>query len=129
MEIAKLLRAEQLSQASLVLPLLGDLGAGKTTLLKGVIHGVTGVPIQEIHSPTFTYLQTYGKDPVVSHFDLYRLSGIGDFVSMGLDEVLSEEGIVLIEWSERIMPLLEKNGLKLSFLSLSPTEREITLFL
>lgn len=84
----------------------GDLGAGKTTLVKGVINELTSVESQKINSPTFTYLNIYGD---VYHFDLYRLKDHHEFIKMGFLDYLEGEGIVLIEWPTRILPLLPKD--------------------
>ena len=77
----------------------GDLGAGKTTLIKGIISGLTGCDVDDVTSPTFTYLIEYGR---VVHFDLYRLNGIEQFAQMGFEEYFNPRHICLIEWPERI---------------------------
>jgi tRNA threonylcarbamoyladenosine biosynthesis protein TsaE len=89
-----------------VVCLQGDLGAGKTTLIKGMIASLTGVQPERVCSPTYTYLNIYeGKCPVF-HFDLYRLEGADDFLSLGFEEYLYGEGVCCIEWSERITSLI-----------------------
>jgi tRNA threonylcarbamoyladenosine biosynthesis protein TsaE len=89
-----------------VVSLFGELGAGKTTLSKGIAQGATGVDPDLVHSPTFSYLNIYrGRFPIF-HFDLYRLSGVSDFLAMGFDEYLESDGVVLIEWSEKIESIL-----------------------
>lgn len=90
-----------------ILALHGDLGAGKTTFSGGVAEGLG---IQDpIQSPTFVFMNQYEGRLSLFHFDLYRMSGVDDFLGLGFDEFLSGGGVSLIEWPERIIPLLEKN--------------------
>ena len=94
-------------QAGDIVALYGELGAGKTTLVQGVLEGLG---IQDMaQSPTFTYLHIYEGPIVVHHFDLYRLNGVGDFLALGFEEFLHTNAMTLIEWPERIEPLLPAN--------------------
>lgn len=96
----------QLLPSSATVCLYGDLGAGKTTLIKGIASQLSGVSPHEINSPTFTYLNIYEGKRTVYHFDCYRLESVEGFLGRGFDEYL--EGLCLIEWPERIEPLLPK---------------------
>lgn len=96
-----------------VVALYGDLGTGKTTLAKGMISALTGFETREIQSPTFTYMNLYDGNPPLYHFDLYRLDGMERFLEMGFLDFLEGDGITLIEWPERITPLLPKETLKI----------------
>jgi len=91
--------------------LFGDLGAGKTTLIKGIAAGFSNVNPREVNSPTFTFLNIYSGLKTIYHFDLYRLKGPEDFLSMGFDEYFQAGGICCIEWSERIGSILPKESL------------------
>lgn len=96
-----------------VLALGGTLGTGKSTLARAFIRALTS-PDEEVPSPTFTLVQTY--DTVagsVWHFDLYRLERPDDAIELGLDDALAD-GITLIEWPERLGPLLPRRRLELS---------------
>ena len=86
-----------------VIALQGNLGAGKTTLAKGFISARTGLALTDITSPTFQYVQFYPSGIV--HFDLWRLKGVEEFLSLGLEEHLCG-GTVLIEWPDRIRSLI-----------------------
>jgi tRNA threonylcarbamoyladenosine biosynthesis protein TsaE len=79
--------------------LIGDLGAGKTTLTKGIVEGLGAAREDEVSSPTFTLIHEYGSD--VYHIDLYRLETESQVMTLGLDELLGRNAVVLIEWGER----------------------------
>lgn len=89
--------------------LSGDLGAGKTAFVQGFGQalGVAG----PITSPTFTLAQRYeGKrderELVIHHLDVYRLNELGEFRDLGVDELLDDGGVVLIEWGDAVIPAL-----------------------
>ncbi|MBS0615114.1 MAG: tRNA (adenosine(37)-N6)-threonylcarbamoyltransferase complex ATPase subunit type 1 TsaE [Verrucomicrobia bacterium] len=92
-----------------VVALFGDLGAGKTTFVKGFVQGASSHTVNDVTSPTFTYLQIY---PPVYHFDLYRLRSESDFLGMGFDEYFSPDNICCIEWSEKIPSLLPQHTIR-----------------
>jgi tRNA threonylcarbamoyladenosine biosynthesis protein TsaE len=88
--------------APLLVLLSGELGAGKTTLAKGIISGLGAAAEEEVTSPTFTLVHTFGGPWKVYHVDLYRVSDVQEFDSLGLEDLFAEPAIVLIEWPERM---------------------------
>ncbi len=83
-----------------VVLLYGDLGAGKTAVVRGMARGIGANP-EDVSSPTFTIVQEYaGKDAMLYHVDLYRLEP-AEIDDLGLDDLVSGDGIVAIEWAER----------------------------
>ena len=87
--------------------LTGDLGAGKTTLVRGMLQSVLGEI--EVPSPTFTLVQTYElRNFEVWHCDMYRLERPQDGYELGLLDAF-EEAVCLIEWPDKIAPLLPKD--------------------
>ncbi len=90
-----------------VLALVGELGCGKTLLTRGICEGL-GVPQRQVNSPTFVLVNEYhGKLPVF-HLDLYRISGPEAGIEMGILDYLNraEQGVMIVEWAEKIDPLL-----------------------
>lgn len=86
--------------APAVIALRGDLGSGKTTLVQAICRGL-GVT-DDVTSPTFALVHEYaGASGPVFHLDLYRLEGPRDLANLGFDDLLSRNGIVLVEWPDR----------------------------
>ena len=93
-----------------VVTLTGTLGAGKTTFARLLITALAGRPI-EVPSPTFTLVQTYDLPAgTVWHFDLYRLSAPDEVLELDWDEAVAD-GIVLVEWPDRLGRLVPAHRL------------------
>lgn len=93
--------AAELRPPALVL-LYGELGAGKTTLVKGIVSGLGLASEEEVTSPSFVFVHVFGNGSRLYHVDLYRIEESTELESLGLDDLLSEEAIVLVEWAERL---------------------------
>jgi len=92
-----------------VVGLKGDLGAGKTTLARAIVRAAAGDPDLIVPSPTFTLVEVYDTPKgAYWHFDLYRLDDPEQVYELGWEEALAE-GIVLLEWPERLGPLLPQH--------------------
>ena len=97
-----------------IIALKGDLGAGKTTFARGFIRarGCT----EEVPSPTFTLVQVYELGAAaIWHFDLYRVTSPEEAWELGIEDAFVE-GISLIEWPERLDPLLPGRRLEIEFI-------------
>ncbi len=98
----------------------GDLGAGKTTFIQGVLAGCGAEP--PFVSPTFVLMKEYHfAQPTRSgirriyHADAYRMETAEDFEKIGFMEWCADtEGIVLLEWPERIESLLLDQRIEVS---------------
>ncbi len=106
----------------------GELGAGKTTLCKGLIHALTRTDIAQILSPTYTYVRTYqNKGCDLHHFDCYRINSDDEFIELGLEDLLNDDGIKLIEWPDHILNLLPQETYKVQIHYDGQDKRKITL--
>lgn len=110
-----------------ILVLYGDLGCGKTTFVRGLAREATANPSLVVDSPTFVYLNIYEGIRSVYHFDAYRLKGPQDFTDEGFDEFFEKEGVVVIEWPERIEALIPPEALRIYFKHLGEGTREIKI--
>src|SRR5215472_10460770 len=100
--------AERLKPGDVV-GLKGELGSGKTTLARAILRAAAGDPALIVPSPTFTLVEVYDTPHgPYWHFDLYRLEEPEQVFELGWEEALAE-GIALIEWPERLGPLLPKH--------------------
>ena len=118
-----------------LIALSGELGAGKTSFARALINALPrpgrdapDPEPEEVPSPTFTLVQLYERAPApVWHFDLFRLGTPDEALELGLEEALAE-GIALIEWPERLGPLLPRDrlDLRLAF-GARPDARHATL--
>jgi tRNA threonylcarbamoyladenosine biosynthesis protein TsaE len=90
-----------LKPGSIVL-LRGDLGAGKTTMVKGIAEGFQAAKADDVTSPTFTLIHEYrGLAVTLYHIDLYRIDTQRELDTLALDDLMTPESILLIEWGEK----------------------------
>lgn len=115
--VALAVRLAPLARIGDVLALSGTLGAGKSVFARSFIR-TRGRPNEEVPSPTFTLVQMYPSMPpfegTVYHFDFFRLSAPEEAYELGIEEAMID-GISLIEWPERVLPLLPAHRLNLVF--------------
>lgn len=105
-------RLAGLAAAGDVIALQGELGTGKTSFARAFIRARGGG--EEVPSPTFTLVQIYDLDPVpVWHFDLYRLHAPEEAWELGIEDAFAT-AISLIEWPERLGPLLPPRRLEVA---------------
>lgn len=91
-----------------VVGLEGELGAGKTTFARGALWGLGVSEEEPITSPTFALLHQYrGRLPIV-HADLYRLGNQAELQELGLDELLEEGAVLLVEWGRWFPAIAER---------------------
>jgi tRNA threonylcarbamoyladenosine biosynthesis protein TsaE len=121
-QLASLLRSPKL------LLLRGDLGAGKTTLVKGIAEGLQAAQQDEVTSPTFTLVHEYrGPEVTVYHLDVYRIETERELETIGIDDLRTNNALILIEWGEKFDSLLRSADGEIRIERISDQERKISL--
>ncbi len=113
--------------ASAVVLLIGNLGTGKTTLAKGIVKGLGAADPEEVTSPTFTLIHEYGDPVRVYHIDLYRLDEPAQIATLGLEELLDREAVMLVEWGERFPDYWPENRIEIELQRTGDEEREVVV--
>lgn len=117
--------APLLSPPKLVL-LRGDLGAGKTTLVKGIAAGFEAAAEEDVTSPTFTLIHEYrGGDANLFHIDLYRVDTARELETLGLDDLISDKSVLLIEWGEKFARFERERDVEIVLERVGENERRI----
>jgi tRNA threonylcarbamoyladenosine biosynthesis protein TsaE len=117
--------------ASLLLPpkivvLRGDLGAGKTTLVKGIAEGFHAASHDDVTSPTFTLIHEYrGPAATLYHIDLYRIDTQRELETLGLDDLMTDNSVLLIEWGEKFPRFQRERDVEIAIERISENERKI----
>jgi tRNA threonylcarbamoyladenosine biosynthesis protein TsaE len=118
--------AEALTPGSTV-ALVGTLGAGKTRLVQSVA-GALGVAPDSVTSPTFVLVNEYvGRRLKIFHFDTYRLKDEDEFLELGPEEYFDSDGLVFVEWADRVAHLLPEDRLEISLEVVGEDARRITI--
>lgn len=124
-----------------VLILRGDLGAGKTTLVKGIAAALGAAEPDEVTSPTFTLIHEYagrsidpasehenlGDTVLLYHIDLYRIETLRQLDTLGLEELMTPQSLLLIEWGEKFPSVLARSDGEIFIETLAGDERRITV--
>jgi len=111
-----------------VVLLRGDLGAGKTTLVKGIAEGFQAASEEEVTSPTFTLVHEYrGPSASVFHIDLYRVDTPRQLETLGLDDLMSGNSVLLIEWGEKFARFVRERDVEIALERVGETERRISV--
>ncbi len=111
-----------------VVALVGELGAGKTTLVKGIVQGLGVTDRRAVKSPTFSLVHTYEGRMPVYHFDAYRLEDAQEMLDIGSDEMISGDGVAIVEWADKVSGCLPKEYLQITLTAVSAHERKIELW-
>ncbi|HUJ32597.1 MAG TPA: tRNA (adenosine(37)-N6)-threonylcarbamoyltransferase complex ATPase subunit type 1 TsaE [Candidatus Acidoferrum sp.] len=105
----------------------GELGAGKTTLAKGIVSGLGAAREEEVTSPTFTLVHKYEGRARVYHVDLYRVGDFHDLETLGLEDVFSEDAVIIVEWPDRLTLRTDWPILRIALEHVAEDTRRITL--
>jgi tRNA threonylcarbamoyladenosine biosynthesis protein TsaE len=109
-----------------IIALCGELGTGKTTLVRGVARGI-GLEEDDIASPSFTLVNEYEGPLRLFHIDLYRLTDEKELIAIDYEEYLAADGVVVIEWADRIPQAIPPDALWITLRYLSGDCREMVL--
>ncbi|HEY1262067.1 MAG TPA: tRNA (adenosine(37)-N6)-threonylcarbamoyltransferase complex ATPase subunit type 1 TsaE [Terriglobales bacterium] len=106
--------ASFLSPPKLVV-LRGELGAGKTTLVKGIAEAFRAASQADVTSPTFTLIHEY-RGPAVNlyHIDLYRVDTPRELDTLALDDLRTDDSVLLIEWGEKFPRFVREKDAEIS---------------
>jgi len=117
--------ATDLKPGSIVL-LRGDLGAGKTTMVKGIAEGFQAAKAEDVTSPTFTLIHEY-RGPAVTlfHIDLYRIDTQRELDTLALDDLMTPQSILLIEWGEKFQRFAQERDVEIAIENRGADERSV----
>ena len=119
--------AQLLAPPKVVL-LRGDLGAGKTTLVKGIAAAFEAASEEDVTSPTFTLIHEYrGPRANLFHIDLYRIDTQRELETLALDDLRTEDSILLIEWGEKFPRFGRERDLEIALDRTGETSRTIRI--
>jgi tRNA threonylcarbamoyladenosine biosynthesis protein TsaE len=111
-----------------VLALSGELGSGKTCFTGGLARGLGVDEKYQITSPTFTLINEYpARFNKLYHFDMYRLNSYSEFEDLGYEEYFCSDGIVVIEWAEKIVQILPADTFFINFKYIDENRRKIII--
>jgi tRNA threonylcarbamoyladenosine biosynthesis protein TsaE len=102
--------------------------------VKGIAQALDAAEADEVTSPTFTLIHEYdgtrdGKPVKLFHLDVYRLEGERQLETLGLDELLTENALVLVEWGEKFKTIKKKSTGEIAITSTGGDARKITVTL
>lgn len=110
-----------------IIALVGPLGAGKTLFSRGIAEGLELPTPSQVTSPTFVLIQEYAARLPIYHFDVYRLKQMSEFEDLGALEYFAGDGVCLVEWADRIEPLLPTEHLRVEFTLTGPESRTLAI--
>ena len=129
-ELGKEWRGRAHGSHSPLIGLYGDLGAGKTTFVQGLAKGLGVDSSYYVNSPTFTLMNEY-KDAkgtlMLVHMDLYRMDSPQACETLAIEDYLSQDVVIAIEWPERGPLLGRQFRYRVRFEAISPTQRKIEI--
>jgi len=108
-----------------VVATIGELGAGKTCFLQGLVRGL-GVT-ETATSPTFVLINQYRGRLPVYHLDAYRTESLTELLDLGLEEIFYGGGVTVVEWADKLLPLLPSRAITVRISGLGDEPREILI--
>ncbi len=108
-----------------VVALVGELGAGKTCFIQGLVRGL-GVTMRAT-SPTFVLINQYRGRVPVYHVDAYRTESLAELQDLGLPELFAGDGVTVVEWADKLLPLLPPGTIEVVIAGVGDEPRKITI--
>ncbi len=106
-----------------VVALVGELGAGKTCFIQGVVRGLGATT--RATSPTFVLINQYRGRVPIYHVDAYRTQSLVELLDIA--ELLSSDGVTVVEWAEKLLPLLPSGTIEVRIAGVGDEPRTITM--
>jgi tRNA threonylcarbamoyladenosine biosynthesis protein TsaE len=114
-----------------IITLTGPLGSGKTHLVKGIARGLQTASTEKVSSPTFVLINEYrSTESTLSlyHIDAYRIETIQEFEMLGFDDLCNPDSVVIIEWADKVSPVLATiQTIDIQLSHVNPTTRQINI--
>jgi tRNA threonylcarbamoyladenosine biosynthesis protein TsaE len=113
-------------QPGATVALCGTLGAGKTRLVQAIA-AASGIPREQVVSPTFVLVQQYYGNREINHLDAYRVRDDEEFRALGVEELLASDAITIIEWADRVERVLPDDYLQIEIAVTGQTTRRFVV--
>lgn len=107
----------------------GEMGAGKTTFINALSRAL-GVEDDMANSPSFSIINEYRSDTtaeLIYHFDLYRLENLEEAMDIGVEDYFDSGALCLLEWPERIEPMLPDDTVRVDITVNDDDSRDIVV--
>jgi tRNA threonylcarbamoyladenosine biosynthesis protein TsaE len=109
-----------------ILLFYGDMGVGKTTLIKAIVKALGSN--DEVSSPTFSIVNEYElENDKIFHFDLYRIKDLDEAYNFGIEDYIYSDNWILVEWPEKIEPILIDNYNQIELKTESENQRNLNI--
>src|SRR5213078_533744 len=105
-----------------VVALVGELGAGKTCFIQGLVRGLGAAT-----SATFVLINEYRGRVPIYHVDAYRTQSLVELLELGVPELLQGDGVTVVEWADKLLPLLPARTIEVRIEGLGDEPRTITI--
>lgn len=105
----------------------GPMGAGKTTLISRIAAALGAE--DTVTSPTFALVNQYEGEGGrrIYHFDFYRINNVEEALDLGYEEYFYSGDLCLVEWPEKIEPLLPEEAMTVTITVGEDERRRFTI--
>jgi tRNA threonylcarbamoyladenosine biosynthesis protein TsaE len=108
-----------------VVALVGELGAGKTCFVQGLVRGLGAT--RRATSPTFVLINQYRGRVPIYHVDAYRTQSLVELVELGVPELMGGDGVMVVEWADKLLPLLPPGTIEVRIEGVGDEPRTIAI--